>query len=121
MSLLSGTSSTVESTLEPVTGVRNLTVESKSRYNDSLKVYESEVEDGTTKASVVIDIPGEADSNTDTNIQKVNGIHNINDEYINHYTSSKIIDSYNKMIDNKIIQFSNSKEVVYDVPEKEAA
>lgn len=49
------------------------------------------------------------------------GFHNINDEYINHYTSSKIIDSYNKMIDNKIIQFSNSKEVVYDVLEKEAA
>ena len=49
------------------------------------------------------------------------GFHNINDEYINHYTSSKIIDSYNKMIDNKIIQFSKSKEVVYDVPEKEAA
>ena len=47
--------------------------------------------------------------------------YNINDEYINHYNSSKIIDSYNKMIDNKIIQFSNSKEVVYDVPEKEAA
>ena len=81
MTLLSGTNSTLESTLEPVTGVRNLTVESKSRYNDSLKVYESEVEDGTTKASVVIDIPGEAESNTDTNIQKVNGIHNINDEY----------------------------------------
>ena len=49
------------------------------------------------------------------------GFHNINDEYINHYTSSKIIDSYNKMINNKIIQFPNSKEVVYDVPEKEAA
>ena len=30
------------------------------------------------------------------------GFHNINDEYINHYTSSKIIDSYNKMINNKI-------------------
>lgn len=81
MTLLSGTNSTIESTLEPVTGVRDLTVESKSRYNDFLKVYESEVEDGTTKASVVIDIPDEADSNTDTNIQKVNGIHNINDAY----------------------------------------
>ena len=67
----------MEGTLEPVTGVRNLTVESKSRYNDSLKVYESEVEDGTTKASVVIDIPDE----TDTNTFDVNGIHNINDAY----------------------------------------
>lgn len=49
------------------------------------------------------------------------GFHNINDEYINHYTSSKIIDSYNEMLKNKIIQFPSSKEVVYDVPEKEAA
>lgn len=49
------------------------------------------------------------------------GFHNINDEYINHYTSSKIIDSYNEMLNSKIIQFPSSKEVVYDVPEKEAA
>lgn len=50
------------------------------------------------------------------------GFHNNNDEYINHYTSSKIIDSYNEMkLNSKIIQFPNSKDVVYDVPEKEAA
>ena len=49
------------------------------------------------------------------------GFHNLNDEYINHYTSSKIIDSYNEMLKSKIIQFPSSKEVVYDVPEKEAA
>ena len=49
------------------------------------------------------------------------GFHNINDEYINHYTSSKIINSYNEMLNSKIIQFPSSKEVVYDVPEKEAA
>ncbi len=81
VTLLSGANSTSASTLEPITGVRNLTVESKSSYNDSLKVYEGDVEDVTTKASVVIDIPDEADSNTDTNIQKVNGIHDINDAY----------------------------------------
>ena len=49
------------------------------------------------------------------------GFHNINDEYINHYTSSKVIDSYNEMLNNNIIQFPSSKEVVYDVPEKEVA
>ena len=49
------------------------------------------------------------------------GFHNINDEYINHYTSSKVIDSYNEMLNNNIIQFPSPKEVVYDVPEKEVA
>ena len=49
------------------------------------------------------------------------GFHNNNDEYINHYTSSKIIESYNEMLKSKVIQFPSSKEVVYDVPEKEAA
>ncbi len=49
------------------------------------------------------------------------GFHNINDEYINHYTSSKVIDSYNEMLNNNIIQFPSYKEVVYDVPEKEVA
>jgi len=49
------------------------------------------------------------------------GFHNINDEYINHYTSSKVIDSYNEMLNNKVIQFPSSKEVVYDIPEKEVA
>lgn len=49
------------------------------------------------------------------------GFHNINDEYINHYISSKVIDSYNEMLNNNIIQFPSPKEVVYDVPEKEVA
>lgn len=49
------------------------------------------------------------------------GFHNNNDEYINHYTSSKIIESYNEMLKSKVIQFPSSKEVVYDIPEKEAA
>lgn len=49
------------------------------------------------------------------------GFHNNNDEYINHYTSSKIIESYNEMLKSRVIQFPSSKEVVYDVPEKEAA
>ena len=49
------------------------------------------------------------------------GFHNINDEYINHYTSSKVIDSYNEMLNNNIIQFPSPKEVVYDAPEKEVA
>ena len=49
------------------------------------------------------------------------GFYNINDEYINHYTSSKVIDSYNEMLNNNIIQFPSPKEVVYDVPEKEVA
>lgn len=73
-----GTGSTIESTLEPVTGIRNLTLESKTRYNDFLKVYEGFVEDGTTKASVIIDIPEEVETNTDTRIQNINGI---NDAY----------------------------------------
>lgn len=50
------------------------------------------------------------------------GFHNLNGEYINHYSSSKICDSYNEMVlNNKVIQFPNNKNIVYDVPEKEAA
>ncbi len=81
VTLLSGANSTSVSTLEPITGVMNLTVESKGNYNDSLKVYESEVDNVTTKVSVMIDIPDEADSNTDTNMQEVSRIYDINDAY----------------------------------------
>ncbi len=50
------------------------------------------------------------------------GFHSSNGEYINHYNSSKICDSYNEMIlNNKIIQIPDNQSIVYDVPEKEAA
>lgn len=50
------------------------------------------------------------------------GFHTKTGEYINHYSSQKIQDSYNEMILNKnIIQFPNNQNINYDVPEKEAA
>lgn len=111
MSLLSGANRTIESTLEPVTGVRNLTVESKSSYNDSLKVYESDVEDVTTKASVIIDIPDEVESNTDTNTQKVSGLHNINDAY----ELLELIDNLKLSISDRDDSFKElNKEIIYN-------
>ncbi len=50
------------------------------------------------------------------------GFHNNDGVYINHYNSSKILDSYNEMVLNsKIIQFPNNQKPIYDALEKEVA
>lgn len=115
MRLLSGTSSTVETMLEPVTGVVDLTVESKSGYNDSLKVYESDSENEVIKASVLINIPNEADK--DTNTQDVNGIHNINDAYelLEYIDNLKLTFNDKDELFNEIVKDSSlNKEIVYN-------
>lgn len=43
VTLFSGTTSSSTSTLEPVTGIRDLTIESKSSYNNHLKEYEDNI------------------------------------------------------------------------------
>ena len=116
ITLLSGVTSSAVSTLEPVTGVRNLTVESKSNYNDSLRVYEDNNEELKDRVSVIIDIPEEME-NTSTILKCVSGIEDINDIYgLLHSINDLKINIHEKDRQAKKLESRNEtkKEIIYN-------